>query len=251
MAKIDPFFSPKKRLSRANDHIKRLKKRTDSFFLKVPHQRVIEKDAEGLDAHLIRFKKKIPQSCIDSATEALEALRSVLDQTGYAAAVLGGAAVPKSSKFPAGDTPTDITNDIRRGCKDLPPSVASLFESFQPYKGGNNPLWVLNKLRNATHTVLNPMAIIAGGMKIHKMEITGTGKIPAPIWDAEKNEIVFARTGPGAKYNFNIEISLFVALGDPSIVNPAPAVELLKAMAGEVKRVLMATEAECRRLGFI
>jgi hypothetical protein len=170
MAKRDPFDSPKRRLARGKDHARKLEKRVATFLKNIPYEKIIEKDADGFELHKLRMVKPVPDICTHYAAEALEALRSALDQTGYTAAVLAGTDKPKMAKFPFGDTAADVENDIRRGCTDLPPDIVAIFRSFQPYKTGNgSALWTLNKLRNATHTALVPIGAGSGGMKIHHL----------------------------------------------------------------------------------
>lgn len=79
--KPDIFASPKQRSARAKQHIRRLEKRIHSFFKKKPNSRVSETNSKGITTDALKFHKKLPVSCVDSAAEALEALRSALDQT--------------------------------------------------------------------------------------------------------------------------------------------------------------------------
>jgi hypothetical protein len=250
----DPFHSPKQRLSRANDHIRRLHKRIETFIKKAPCHRVIELDTDGVTKlHKFKFTKRIPDSCTHSAAEALEALRSALDQIGYAAAVASGKVAPKKTQFPIGDDIDGLADVIKRKvANDLPAEILALFVSFKPYKGGNDPVWALNKLRNATHTTLIPVALASGGMFVSNAVLRGSAEILNPIiWDSGKNEIVFARVPPGGELNYNVHFAFKVALGEIDLVARHQVVAVLRTMATVVKSILVATEAECRRLGFI
>jgi hypothetical protein len=252
-ASHDLFQSPKARLKRANEHIVRLHKSIEGFFKRAPYRRAIELDTDGVTRlHKFKFTKTLPESCAHSAAEALEALRSALDQTGYAAAVTSGKVTPKRTQFPIGDDPDGLENLIKRNvCKDLPDEILTLFRSFKPYKGGNDAIWALNKLSNTKHTSLVPVAVASDTMLIHQASMGGHVAILAPVFDREKNEIVFARAGPGSKFDYKMEFSFLVALGDIDFVARYQAIAVLRTMAGEVKRILFATEAECRKLGFI
>jgi hypothetical protein len=249
----DPFDSPKQRLSRANDHIRRLHKRIDTFIKKAPCHRVVELDADGITKiHKFKFTKRIPASCTHSAAEALEALRSALDQIGYAAAIASGKDAPKKTQFPIGDDVDGLANVInRKVANDLPAEILALFVSFKPYKGGNNAVWALNKLRNATHTSLIPVAIASGGMFVSNAALSQAEILNPIIWDSEKNEIVFARVHPGGELNYNVHFAFKVAFGEIDLVGHHQVVAVLRIMSSEVKSILVATEAECRRLGFI
>ncbi len=250
----DSFYSPKRRLSRANNHIEILHGQIEAFFGSAPCHSVAEMDADGITNLLkLKFTKRIPESCIDSAAEAVEALRSTLDQTGYAAAVASGKVAPKRAYFPIGDDPEGLNNVIKLGkSKDLPNDILSLFVAFKPYKGGNDAIWALNKIRHSTHTILTPVGVVPDAAYILHMSDNGlVDFLPNPIWDSEKNEIIFARVKEGGKIKYDLVFSFLVALGDIDFITRHQAVAVLRAMAGEVERILRATEAECRRLGFI
>lgn len=248
----DPFYSPKARLKRANEHISRLHKRLNRFFQKTPYREVIDLDTDGITKlYKFKFTKRLPESCAHSAAEALEALRSTLDQTGFAAAVASGLTAPKRTQFPIGDDLVGLENLIKRKvAKDLPQEILTLFRSFNPYKGGNNPIWALNKLANAKHTSLIPVAITTDAMHAKYLRYSGNVTLPIPIFDSEKNEIIFARVGPGGQIKYDLGFMFFVALGDIDVFARYQAVTAFRAMASEVKRILVATEAECRKLGF-
>jgi hypothetical protein len=248
-----PFYSPRGRLKRANEHISRLHKRVERFFKQAPYHEVVELDADGVtQIHKFKFTKRLPESCTHSAAEALEALRSTLDQIGYAAAVASGKVTPKKTQFPIGDDLPGLENLInRKVSKDLPDEILALFRSFNPYKGGNDTIWALNKLANAKHTSLIPVAMASDATHVRHMEIGGNVSIPVPVFDSEKNEIVFARVGTGSHFKYDLGFMFLVVLGDIDFIARHQAVAVLRAMSAEIKRVLMATEAECHRLGFI
>ena len=249
--KSDPFESPKRRLKRGKKHASRLEKRIHSFLKKKPYKNVQDVDTEGVTTHALKFTSDFPESCADAAVEAIEALRSSLDQTGYAAALLGGATDPKNAYFPIADTASDLDGVVKGRCKDLPPEIATLFRSFDAHEGGNYALWALNKLCNANkHRLLMPIGTLAAQMRLGAGRIRG-GEILVPRWNREKNQIEFARVRPGGEFKYDAEISFFVGFDEFNGVKPAPAVGMLNAIASEVQRVLVATEAECRRLNLI
>ncbi len=177
-------------------------------------------------------------------------MRAVLDQVGYASAIASGATNPKQTYFPFADDPAQLEITIKGRCKNLPPEIVAVFRSFKPYKGGNDALWALNKLRQGIHTTLVPFGIAMGGMHIAHMQICGGAQLFAPTWNSATNEITFMRTAIDAKFDYKIRVSLNVALGDIDILKNVPAIDALRGMFGEVKKVVAATETECKRLGF-
>jgi hypothetical protein len=249
--KPDPFESPKRRLARGKQHIRRLDKRIQTFLKKQPHKRVAETDADGSVVHAIKFIRTFPNSWIDAAVEALEALRSALDQAGYAAATLGGAVSPKNAYFPIVDTDTELDRVTKGRCRDLPQKVSALFRGFDAQEKGNYPLWALNKLCNANkHRLLIPVGVVSTGMTLNKGTMSG-GAIFAPRWNSDEKRIEFARIQPGGRFGCDGNLTFYIAFDEFNGVKTSSAVGLLDAIAGEAKRVLDATEAECLRLGLL
>jgi hypothetical protein len=253
MGHSNPFESPKARLSRGKDHTQKLKKRISVYFKNTPYIKVVEKDSQGFQVHKIKVTKDVPNVCIHYAAEALEAIRSALDQAGYAAAIASGKPAPKKTSFPIGDDLAGLENSITgyKVCKDLPAEIVTLFRSFNPYKGGNDAIWTLNKLRNTNHTVLTPIGSVVGGANFNNVSFNGGGSIAVPRWDREKNEMEFLRVVPGGAVDYNVGFSFFVAFDKIDAIDATVPIDYLDVMAAEVRKVVLATEAECRRLGFI
>jgi len=254
-ASRDPFSSPKQRLARANEHIARLHKRIETFFKKAPYRNVVELDDDGVtQLHKLKFTKRLPDSCVHAATEALEALGSTLDQTGYAAAIASGKIAPKRTQFPIGDSPAGLENLIKKKvAADLPDEILALFLSFKPYKGGNDLVWALNKLRNATHATLISVSVVSDGMlSVGVGYLSNNASIPGNLaLDAEKNEIIFARVGPGGTFKYDLRFSFLVALGELDILARHQAVAVLREMSAEVRRIFTATREKCHEMGFL
>lgn len=249
----DPFESSKRRLLRAKQHIRDLDSRIEKFFKKQPHKRAVDLDADGLtELHKVKLTKPVPAQFSDRTAETIEALRSALDQTGYAVAILAGAVEPKSAYFPIAETDTGLEMVIKGRCKDLPPDIVSFFRSFKPYKGGNDPIWTLNR----ASTVAKHRALIRVGMSVLKISVNSPSllmgrSIPAPKWDSEKNEVIFGIVGPGGKFQYDFEFTFFIAFDEIEIIEGMPVVPILATMTGEVDRVIRGTEAECRRIGLL
>jgi hypothetical protein len=148
MACKDPFDNPKRRLSRARAHISHLKKRIDKFFKKAPYTRVVEPDVDGVtQLHKIKLTEPIPDIITDLTYDAIDCLRSGLDQATYAVAVACHSKRPDLVHFPVADTPADFENLLNGRLKDFPADILTLFRGFKTYQGGNDPIWALNRIR--------------------------------------------------------------------------------------------------------
>jgi hypothetical protein len=260
----DPLASPKSMLSRAKRQIAELDVHIKKFMEDKPWSAVVEKDADGItNLHKIKFTARLSDDLAHIVFESANNLRAALDQLGFAVAQLNGHREPKSCKFPAGPTETDMRNNAKGGCKDLPSEIISLFESFKNYKGGNNALWALNELANTPkHKLLYPVAL--GGFGINDMSFHvermsaggGVAKsiaVPGPKWDSEKHEIILVRdAGAGTNFSYNANVAFTVALDNvDDVIRGQHPVTVLTVMASQVQNVLDLTETMCRCIGLI
>src|SRR5262249_11052405 len=146
-----------------------------------------------------KFHAPFPDSWTHLPIEILEAIRSALDQCAYAAAKHSGNIRLKRTQFPIAKSFDDLKNLInrRKVCEDVPDAIVEVFVNSRPYKGGNNTLWVLNKLRNSTHTHLIPIAVRGASVMVRHRGAPGADELVAlnPVFDRAKYEIPFAR-GP-------------------------------------------------------
>lgn len=246
-----PFSSPRMRIARANEHIRNLDRRVKRFFDSKPYARVTERDDDGIhDQHKIKLTKVFPTGFTSVAAEAIEGLRSALDQATFATAALSGVKHSKSAYFPISSSAAELDAVIKGRCKNVPPDIISLFRSFNPYKGGNDLIWALNNACNTSkHGIIVPVGMSTAGMHINHMVISGSGSIPMPIWNSEKNEIVFATTGPDTQFQYDLNVSFFVAFGEVDGIGGQPAIPVLHAIASEVNRIVLAIEMEAKRIG--
>jgi hypothetical protein len=256
----DLFTSPKSMLRRARHHIGDLEAQINSFSRDHPWTMVIEKDADGVtEVQKVKFTKRLADDLPNIVFDCANNLRSTLDQMAYAIGIKhSGFLAPKSAKFPFGPTETEMLNNLAGGCKDLPPEIRDLFAAFKPYKGGNDALWAMNELCNTPkHKMLYPIGMAGGTTTFTPGTLIltgGTFELFAPRWDREKNEVIFARFSPEnrAQIQSDFNVTFTVALDDvDEIIRGQHPVGVLRAMAGEVERVLMGTEAECRRIQLI
>jgi hypothetical protein len=243
---INHFASSHRRLVRAKQHIEKIKSEIASFVNANPYTRVVERNTNGFDEHKVKLTGTIPDEVTDLVYEAIEALRSALDHATHAVAVLCNAKRPDLIHFPVADNASDFENILNgRYVKDLPPDILTFFRNLKSYEAGNKLVWALNRIRRqSTHRLLVPIANASRGILIKHMSAMGFLEVPAPIWNSEKNEIVFAIVIPGSHFDYDVDLQFFVAFGPVEGVAGWPVIGTLEAMAKEVDRILAALEAE-------
>jgi len=250
----DPFYSAKSSLLRAENHITDFDTAIWRYRDEHPPAYVTELDPDGRTQTLkFRFTEPFPQTWIDSATDALIATRSALDQACYAASKVSGNTSLRHTQFPIAASADDFDNLIsgRKVCKDIPDAIVALIRRFKPYKGGNDTLWTLNKLRHSVHTELVPVDIKGGNVWIY--HAVGSAEVTAlnPIFDRTTNEMPFARVPADANLNCKAHPTLLIGFDHPEIAGRQHAVAFLAGAVSEVEQIVEAIETACCRLGFI
>jgi hypothetical protein len=250
----DFFHSSRCCIEHAKRHIHTLETEISVFFNTNPYATVVETNMDGTeDIHKIKLVKPMPATFPLIAFDAINSLRSSLDQAGYAVAVAIGKG-GNNAHFPFGNTDNDVNASHRRRSKDLPKEIFDKMMAFKPYKGGNDLLWALNKLCNShKHEIIIPIAIYTDNMSygIHNLVSSGSANTFPPRWDAAKNEMILARVLHGSEFNCDLQVQTFIAFAKVDAVLGQPAIPILNNMVGIVERIIMALESEARRLGII
>jgi hypothetical protein len=253
------FHSPRLTLARAEHHIHEFNETVDRFIAEKPWTNFVDKASKpGRDLHKAKLTKEPPDilSCI--LFDAANNLRAVLDQVGYASAVAAKSQSLKAVKFPFGPTEEKWRNDLAGRCKDLPTEVRSIFEGFKAYQGGNDALWATNEIANTNKHFALRAFILTRLDAFFTARIEGPGGLEEIVspggagigWDPRENEITLLSAPAGSKVDLRDNITASVAIDGIQIQGCQSAPAFLNAARDEVKRVLVDTEAECRRLGF-
>jgi hypothetical protein len=250
----DAFRSPQLTLLRAQHHISNFKETVD----KVLAERTcfIDKDSDpGKELFKVKFMQRLPEMLPCILFDATNNLRAVLDQAGYASAVAAKSPSLKNVKFPFGPTEEKFRNNLAGRSKDLPAEIRDLFGRSKAYQGENDTLWALNEIANADkHLALKRPVIGSAFYSATISDDKGTSDIVSPGgsgigWDPEKYEMTLLSAPGGSKFEVNeTAIAFDVSIEGIETLDSKPPTSALDSMCNEVRRLLEATEAECRRL---
>ena len=254
MSKLGAFHSSWYSIEHAKRHIRNLETEVSIFFSTNPYSFVTESNADGTeDIHKIKLTKPMPAGLSGITFDAINNLRSSLDQAGYAVAVATGRS-GKNAHFPFGDTAADVNACEKRRSKHLPKQIFDLMVSFKPYRGGNDLLWAMNKLCNSQkHELIIPVATYTGNMDLLIGRIE-TGSKPftfPPRWNSAKNEMVIAQVPYGSECKFDFQYQVFIAFNDVECILGQPVIPILNKMLGIVDGIVMALEAEAKRIDIL
>jgi hypothetical protein len=252
----DPFFNPKRRLQSAENKISDLDAAIWAYRHEHPPDLIFEADEPDRHTKTYKFKftAPFPDEWVDLPMEILEATRSALDQCAYAAAKLSGNTRLKATQFPIGDSLDGLNHLItgRKVCQDVPDTIVAVFVRFKPYKGGNDDLWALNKLRNSTHARLLPIAVRGANIHIrHSARSTGELTPLNPVFDSAKRELPFARAPIDDQFAFGAYPTFNIGFEEANITGRRHAIAFLTTVVNEVHEIVEATETACVQLGFI
>jgi hypothetical protein len=251
-----PFDSSRRKLDRARAHFLNLQGKVATFINSDPYQEVVDPHPDKPDHEIHKIKPTRESGggvddIGDDFGEFAFNLRSALDNAGYSIARASGKPNSKNCNFPFSGS-LDEWNTGR--CADLPREIQSLFFGFQPYFGGDDLLCAINAACN-TDKHRSVVPAVNTVMREHASFI-GTRFFEMPLkhaWDYAKNEMVLITLGPGSpsdiKYTFHF--TAFVALGDIRGVAGQEILGVANAMGCKVESILMAVEAQCRRLKII
>jgi hypothetical protein len=244
------FESPNLLIERAKKHFGELVTEGKAFFDSKPYVQAVEEDKKtGEQLHKLKFTAPLPPTLKVCASDIANNLRSALDQAVWCSVVDLGEQPDKKLHFPFGVSMESMENAIKGRLQKVAPKVVTLIRSFQPYKGGDDLLWGLSKLSAANkHQMLVPVAATTDAMLVNNMTISGPASIPVPVWDKQKNELVFARVGKGGILKYDVAFSFYLAFGDIEIVKDQPTIPTLHTLIGKTENILSAIEKETTQL---
>jgi hypothetical protein len=251
----DNFASAHQKLAWGRKHISELERELAAF-LKVSPGKIIGEphpDKPGYRVYKLRMARPLPPEFSMIAGDAVDNLRASLDHAMFTIAI---AAAPLGRKvehayFPFAGSATWFENQLKR-CSDIPFEMWPFLRTLQPYKGGNPLLVALNDASNRNkHALILSVAAISRTMRQRVQGISGEIRKMAdvPIWDRTKQEMELLTTGSDAKFDAEFNFQFIVTLDEVPISEHA--LTALYAIASEVERILLALEAESRRLGLI
>lgn len=258
MNTIDPFDSSHRKMDRSKKHFLDLDGKVSTFVQSNPYHRVVDPHPEKAndEIHKVKPVRELSGELNDIGDvfgEFVQNLRSALDNAAYSIAIAVGKCNPKNCAFPFAGSLDKMPSALGR-CADLPNEIQSLFVGFQPYNGGDDVLCAINQACNTDkHCTVVPAFTL---FVREQVAVRGTRFFEMPLkhkWDSTKNEMILMTLGPGApddvKYDF--QFTAFITLDKIEAVRGQPILTAAHAMGCKVQSILMAIEAEARRLKIV
>ena len=242
------FSSSKYSIDRAKQHLVDFERQIIEFVKTEPYILTVDVDSETSEkVHKIKLIKPMPHALPGIAADAVNNLRSALDQAIFAVTSAIGA---NRTYFPFSNNSGNFVHTVNGRCKELPQEITTLISAFKPYKGGNDMLWAINELSNTNkHAIVASTATTVGGITISEGVFSGGLFMRAPVWDRSKNEAELFRQPFNGTAKFDIQIATFIVICDVDFLQGRPALEVFNEFVSVVESIIRALEAECARLG--
>lgn len=251
----DPLASPKLKIQRAHRHIEDVVAQINSFFRTelYPIAHWIKDHDDGLHQLLqVQITRPIPGEIAAATGDVIGNLRSALDHLTRCLAIQNHAAMglpgqPKKTYFPiAGDLNEFQTWGTQKKVEPLSQDAKDLIASLKPYKGGNDLLWALNSLRNLDiHNALVPIGAASLGGQTSMVLFPGrVGELTfeAPrfmSFDENQTATLLKFPRPLGQPNYDLEITVDVALGDVEVLRGQLLTTTLQQFAGLAESIVL------------
>lgn len=157
-----PFWSARRRLTRADKHISDFDAAAKSYFDTEPFKATAEVNAtRSYVFHKLLLVNPVPDILTDCAFDAISNLRASLDSAAYTIVLAHNPSVAENIHFPIADTATYFINLLAGKSrppypKAFPADIHSVLRRLEPYeRGDGHLLWTLNRVRRqAEHRML-------------------------------------------------------------------------------------------------
>lgn len=187
---------------------------------------------------------EFPEDLSDIAVEAIDALRSALDQACYAVSL----PPRKNAYFPIADDAAGLENVIKGRCRDLPVAIQDLLRGYKVYPGGTELIWAFNKVRQGNqHKILSAVGAATSTFEI-AANWDAHGGIVAPAWNYDKREIIIAIVDDPAKVDLKLKFFFYIKFVNAGPLDRHEALPHLRVFAAMVERIINDIEAAAQNL---
>jgi hypothetical protein len=235
-----PLYGVKLKIARANEHLANVEKIVDAFG--ASHRIVRESEIDGIHEVVKLVVGSIDKMLPIIVSEAVFHLRSALDN--LVVSLVPAGKNTSNTYFPIAKCRQEFELPrTQEKIEMLPPRVQKAIHRLKPYKGGNNLLWAMNRLRNNnTHLRLLPIARTGPHWNSHTIDtlipVTSGAMIEIPYPKTFVDELVLARCFNGATIEYDAKPTIGIAFGDVEFLKGESVVARLRQMVDLTERIV-------------
>ncbi len=235
----DPLRSPKLKIERAKTLIQEVERQISDFTNTVPYNFVIGPHPSdgGLRVANIHVGEDVPVEISLVVGDAIHNLRTALDHIACCLSASNGKTMNGVS-FPFAEDRAGYEARAPEKMRKLTPAAKKLINRLKPYGGGNDLLYMLNKLDlRDKHQTLFLHSIYLGGY-------SGTFSCDHPIqinsepFGSLDDGVHFATFPAQAKFVQNLQITVGVTFSDIRGIEDQPVPIILHKFVNLVERIV-------------
>ncbi len=250
---LAPFESPRLYLDSAKRHIVNFESAAQVFIDNCTYTVSKKIDPNTGDVIIAgKLTQRFPPEDRKHASDAINDLRHALDQAICDAALELGGSDTKNVYFPFSNSRTEFPNAVKRKCKRVHPALLAFLESFAPYQGGDDELWILTRLAARKHRGIITVAPELDGVGLGPGvggNITADFKLIGGSMSVNiRNEFQIAVMRAGTDYNFNIAPKFKIVFGKFDVVGHKAVLPYLTDIEGKVSTIIDGIEVETVRI---
>jgi hypothetical protein len=250
-----PFESSQVLLQETEARIANFERNTAAFLEGCGYtivRRVDNKAAQQVFSY--NFSRRIPPTLRAVASGIVADIKHALDQATCDAILLTRGIDVKSVHFPIGKTRPDFENETKRRLAKAHHELFEFVMALQVHDANDPAFYQFLRLAGgAKHTRLLRVGLSAEGNILHvtpdkALYIPGPATFGSLAWNEARNELDFLRINVREHYeaDFSPVLHLQLDKGEPPL--DGPAVAIFREMASKAQRIIMALEAEARRI---
>jgi hypothetical protein len=240
------------RLYRAEEHLRDLEAEISAFLdggNPNPCEIATKRDPNTRELlYYIISVRDVPQRIAILSGDVLQNCRTTLDYSACQLFFVGspGMDLGTQTSFPISESAATYKTEKVRKVKGMRQDAIKYIDSLEPYKGGNDHLWMLNRLNNIDkHRLLLTAACANQGRTVTKAEratfrqIMGEqqGDAIASImpgtrdWNTPlKAGYVFYTAPPRSEVEQDLQPEIDIAFAEPQVIEREPLLETLKTI---------------------
>jgi hypothetical protein len=240
--------SHRRKLAWAESHIEEIERLIQSWREGNPYRVAMQPDSDGGAKLVGEQLNDLPDSLGLVIGDALQALRSALDNLAFALALMNNPAMTAEEQqdvsFPIFDRPASVGHkSIKQMDGVVQGKVLGLCPDPARSPVADDPLWLLNKANNRDkHRAITVAALSVAN---HSITLSGTMSGPGFVGPGgpqrtrnKGDQVVFARFGPGSQVQTQVSATLVVAFDEGSEVADRPVPETLRWFHGHIRDVV-------------
>lgn len=265
MATVDQRLAQiRPKIERAKEHISNVDLEVLRFLQSNPYEIAAKRNPQSRrPIYYLGAVKPVPAHIALVAGDAIQNLMSALDHLAYQIVCAGTSDSPPNPNwiyFPIQDDAAKYEAKKMGKIQGARPSAIKAIDALQPYKGGNDLLWILYRLNSIEkHRLLITVGSMFQRMNLapfltaimHK-HLPGMKAFSAPDYFVKPADPLFPlKVGdelfvdaPDAEVHKDMQFTFGVALSEPQVVEAKSLMELLIQLCGLVNGIVDALTPE-------